>query len=89
MKRTVVVVLAAFATVTLSSAQAPASIMRARAIVPPPIPFDTLGGTGTQRHDRHQPAAGIGAGLKVLQDGGNAIDAAVAAARCSRSWSHR
>ena len=39
-----------------------------------------LGRHGAQRHDRDQSAAGVGRRPRVLQEGGNAIDAAVTAA---------
>src|SRR3954463_8601758 len=81
MKRIVVVLLAAFALITVSSAQAP-DTYRAR---PGDRPAANTHSTRSVVFGRNgmiatsQPLASA-AGLKVLQEGGNAIDAAVTAA---------
>jgi gamma-glutamyltranspeptidase/glutathione hydrolase len=81
MKRTALVLLAAFALITASSAQAPDN-ERPR---PGDRPAANTHGTRSAVFGRNgmiatsQPLASA-AGLKVLQDGGNAIDAAVTAA---------
>src|SRR3954464_1598674 len=81
MKRIVLVLLAAFALITVSSAQAP-DIYHAR---PGDRPAANIHSTRSVVYGRNgmiatsQPLASA-AGLKVLQEGGNAIDAAVTAA---------
>jgi gamma-glutamyltranspeptidase/glutathione hydrolase len=81
MKRTALVLLAAFAVIAVSSAQAP-NVYHAR---PGDRPAANPHSTRSAVFGRNgmiatsQPLASA-AGLKVLQDGGNAIDAAVTAA---------
>jgi gamma-glutamyltranspeptidase/glutathione hydrolase len=81
MRRTAIVVLLAFAAVTVSSAQAPDANRPRPGDRPAANPHSTrsavFGRNGMIATS--QPLASA-AGLKVLQDGGNAIDAAVTAA---------
>ena len=82
MKRTALVLLAAFAAITVSSAQQAPDRVRA---LPGDRPAPNTHATRSAVFGRNgmiatsQPLASA-AGLKVLQDGGNAIDAAVTAA---------
>ncbi len=81
MKRLALGLVAAFATLTVSSAQSPARVLP----LPGDRPAANVHSTRSVVMGRNgmiatsQPLASA-AGLKVLQDGGNAIDAAVAAA---------